>query len=99
MRLVPDDSDAIRTKLFLLLQTDQYGEALKLLDADSSGKQPRFGKLEKTYVLYRLHREDEARDILDGLGAHTVESARGLQHLDAQLVRWFVLRLPYALPE
>jgi len=79
LRLDPADMDALQTKLFLLLQTEQYPAALAL--ADSAGHAFKFGR---AYSLYRLHREHEAAVVLDGIKS-TAGSNRGVNHLEAQL--------------
>ncbi|KAI0077236.1 hypothetical protein K474DRAFT_1662016 [Panus rudis PR-1116 ss-1] len=79
LRLAPDDTDALQTKLFLLLQTERYGDALALIDA-----QPQFA-FEKAYSLYRLHQEDEAAEMLRLIKAEKGEDDRGVIHLEAQL--------------
>ena len=80
LRLEPADKDALQTKLFLLLQTEQYSAALTL--ADSAEHAFEFGR---AYSLYRLHREHEAAAVLDGIKS-TAGSNRGVNHLEAQLV-------------
>ncbi|KAI0644856.1 hypothetical protein C8Q79DRAFT_968167 [Trametes meyenii] len=80
LRLDPHDADALQTKLFLLLQTDQYAAALTLIGGDSGDNA--FGK---AYSLYRLHREDEATGVLKSLKTQEVEDDRGHIHLEAQL--------------
>ena len=80
LRLEPSDKDALQTKLFLLLQTEQYSTALAL--ADSTEHPFEFGK---AYALYRLHREHEAAAVLDEIKS-AVGSSRGVNHLEAQLV-------------
>ncbi|KAI0764298.1 hypothetical protein BD413DRAFT_576739 [Trametes elegans] len=79
LRLDPRDADALQTKLFLLLQTDQYAAALAVIDV---GGEHAF---EKAYSLYRLHREEEASQVLANLKAQNGEGDRGLLHLEAQL--------------
>lgn len=81
----------IRTKLFLLLQTDQYATALQLLESleSSDAKKAKTGndyQFDKAYVLYRLHRENEAAEILASLGSSGGDIERGVQHLNAQIV-------------
>ncbi|KDQ56463.1 hypothetical protein JAAARDRAFT_312486 [Jaapia argillacea MUCL 33604] len=78
LRLEPNDSDAIQTKLFLLLQTDQYDAALSL-----AGSQDGYA-FEKAYSLYRLERESEADEIVSGIKQRD-EDDRGVLHLEAQL--------------
>ncbi|KAI0667031.1 hypothetical protein C8Q78DRAFT_929554, partial [Trametes maxima] len=80
LRLDPHDADALQTKLFLLLQTDQYAAALALIGGEDDDH-----AFEKAYSLYRLHREDEATDVLKRLKAQEVEDDRGHTHLEAQL--------------
>ena len=80
LRLEPADEDALQTKLFLLLQTEQYAAALTL--ADSAERAFDFGR---AYSLYRLHREHEAADLLDEIKS-AAGSNRGVNHLRAQLV-------------
>lgn len=90
LRLDPDDKDALKTKLFLLLQTEQYDSALALIDSgDQAATQ-----FEKSYTLYRMHREPEARVVLQELRGQE-SSHRGALHLEAQLVR---LLPPCSLP-
>ena len=78
--LDPADQDALHTKLYLLLQTDQYAAALALID-DNGGN-----AFERMYSLYRLHREDEVEDQLNELKETSSEGDRGVMHLEAQLV-------------
>lgn len=80
LRLVPDDKDARQTKLFLLLQTERYNDALALLEPfDESSA------FERTYSLYRLQQLDEATQLLCKVKIQ--EQNRGALHLEAQLVR------------
>ncbi|EFI28075.1 hypothetical protein CC1G_14101 [Coprinopsis cinerea okayama7 len=79
LRLEPNDVDAVKTKLFLLLQTEQYETALALLD-----QYPEAHRFERAYTLYRLHRESEASAILQEIRAQDSEH-RGAAHLEAQL--------------
>ncbi|KAI0060565.1 hypothetical protein BV25DRAFT_1827743 [Artomyces pyxidatus] len=80
LRLDPQDKDALQTKLFLLLQTEQYSAALSLLEKSQPSS-----AFERAYSLYRLQREDEATAILDELKAGGQSEDRGVQHLEAQL--------------
>ncbi|KAI0364817.1 hypothetical protein BV20DRAFT_814185 [Pilatotrama ljubarskyi] len=82
LRLDPHDSDALQTKLFLLLQTDQYAAALALIGGQ--GGEADEHAFEKAYSLYRLHREEEATNALQALKAKEQDD-RGLLHLEAQL--------------
>lgn len=87
LRLEPGDADAKKTKLFLLLQTEDYKAALLLIDTD-----PALYAFERAYSLYRLHQEDEAREILSVLKAEK-EDDRGVAHLEAQMVRSYCMHL------
>ena len=76
----------MNTKLFLLLQTDAYEDALALVESLGDSEQREF---EKAYALYRLHREDEAAahvSKLKGSPQPTDANQRGVTHLEAQLV-------------
>ena len=81
LRLVPDDKDARQTKLFLLLQTERYNDALALLEPSDESS-----AFERTYSLYRLQQLDEAAQLL-GKVKQRHEQNRGALHLEAQLVR------------
>ncbi|EJD38683.1 hypothetical protein AURDEDRAFT_107687 [Auricularia subglabra TFB-10046 SS5] len=77
--LAPGDAEVVQTKLFLLLQTEQYAAALELAAP---------GAFEKAYALYRLNREDDASAVLNELKtAPDVDEdvARSVEHLEAQL--------------
>ncbi|KAH8110496.1 hypothetical protein DFH11DRAFT_771088 [Phellopilus nigrolimitatus] len=87
LRVDPKDFDALQSKLFLLLQTEQYNTALTLLE---SLDDPASRDFERAYALYRLHRETEAADVLSHLkGAQQASGVqdqdRGVMHLEAQL--------------
>jgi signal recognition particle subunit SRP72 len=84
LRLEPKDTDAIQTKLFLLLQTDQYHPALSLIEHEGENQERAF---ERSYSFYRLQREEEARQILTTIKDENGEDDRGVTHLQAQLVR------------
>ena len=81
LRLVPDDEDAKQTKLFLLLQTERYHDALALL-----GTSDESSVFERAYSSYRLQTLDEAAQLLDTIKQRP-EQSRGSLHLEAQLVR------------
>ena len=81
LRLVPDDEDAKQTKLFLLLQTEHYNDALALL-----GTSDESSAFERAYSSYRLQHLDEAAQLLDTIKQRP-EQSRGSLHLEAQLVR------------
>lgn len=78
---MPDDNDARQTKLFLLLQTERYSDALTLL-----GTANQSSVFERAYSSYRLQHLDEAVRLLDGVKERR-EQGRGALHLEAQLVR------------
>ncbi|EJD08253.1 uncharacterized protein FOMMEDRAFT_101709 [Fomitiporia mediterranea MF3/22] len=85
LRIDAKDADALQTKLFLLLQTDQCGPALELVESLSDSASREF---EKAYALYRLHRENEVAELLPRLKASQGTDAvydRGVLHLEAQL--------------
>lgn len=77
LTLDPDDQDAWQTKLWLLFKTNAYIQAL-----DVTQSRPNEFGFERAYALYRLQREVEAADVLDGLG----ESHRAPTLLQAQIV-------------
>jgi signal recognition particle subunit SRP72 len=82
LRLDPSDRDALRTKLFLLLQTEQYDTALALIA--EINEQCSF---ERAYALYRLQREEDAAQVLKEIKNNGKEAEqRGAMHLEAQLV-------------
>ncbi|KAI5987625.1 hypothetical protein EDD15DRAFT_2292095 [Pisolithus albus] len=80
LRLDPTDADALQTKLFLLLQTEQYEAALSLIGDDTLDHRA----FEKAYALYRFHKEEEASHVLQEL-KQSQKGQRGVLHLDAQL--------------
>ncbi|KZT27094.1 hypothetical protein NEOLEDRAFT_1061541 [Neolentinus lepideus HHB14362 ss-1] len=82
LKLAPDDSDAIQTKLFLLLQTEKYDAALVLIDSNNANGDRAF---EKAYSLYRLEREPEAAELLSEIKNKGAVDQRGALHLEAQL--------------
>jgi len=82
LRLKSDDADAIQTKLFLLLQTEQYGAALSLIGQNNEDSRHAF---ERAYSFYRMQREEEARQVLTVVKEEMDEDDRGVMHLEAQL--------------
>lgn len=78
LALDPTDEDALKTKLFLLLKTNRYNEALKMTEQGGGGDQFIF---ERAYALYKLQREKEAQDLL-----HNSDD-RAVLFLQAQIVR------------
>ncbi|KAI3608952.1 signal recognition particle 72 kda [Moniliophthora roreri] len=84
LRLAPDDPDALQTKLFLYLQTEQYGPALDLVGLGEKGKSGNTHAFEKAYVLYRMQKEERAEEILNEIKEKD-ENNRGAMHLEAQL--------------
>ncbi|KZT03999.1 uncharacterized protein LAESUDRAFT_658784 [Laetiporus sulphureus 93-53] len=89
LRIDSRDPDALQTKLFLLLQTDQYAPALALVDSLREGQTDKGNAFdyEKAYSLYRLHREDEATEIVGALKRQrkAEDESRSALHLEAQL--------------
>lgn len=83
------DEDALRAKLFLLLQAEQYDTALGVLQALGTEQSHEF---EKAYALYRLRKEPEAKEVLSHMKGSRPAGVndRGIQHLEAQLVRSFL---------
>lgn len=88
LRLTPDDADVLQTKLFLLLQTDQYSRSFEIVESMSSGagSSKSSTDLEKAYLLYRLHKEKEAKAIVDKVKEAGDVPSGGFDHLEAQLV-------------
>jgi signal recognition particle subunit SRP72 len=88
LRLTPDDADVLQTKLFLLLQTDQYSRALEIIETMSSSAGPSKSstELEKAYILYRLHKEKDAKAIVGSAHGNDGALKEGFAHLEAQLV-------------
>lgn len=80
----PKDPDAAQTKLFLLLQTEQYDAALSLIGNDGEITSHAF---ETAYSFYRLQREAEAKHIVQSIKDDEDVDNRGVIHLEAQLVR------------
>lgn len=81
----------MQTKLYLLLQTEQYIQALTLIsNVNDHNEQEEEGAFffEKGYTLHRLHREEDATEVLKVLKERGSEDEnRGVAHLEAQLVR------------
>ena len=90
LRLEPNDVDARQTKLFLLLQTEQYNEALDLIDSNEDQSQHSY---ERGYSLYRLQRESDARNLLDTIKQERGGDDRGVIHLEAQLVSFRLIQM------
>lgn len=84
LRLDPTDVDARHTRLFLLLQTEQYDAALSFVDSDETGSNHAY---QRAYSLYRLQNEHEARKVLNDIKGEKGDGDRSLMHLEAQLVR------------
>lgn len=80
LRIRAGDQDALQAKLYLLLQTEQYAEALTLVDSLSNGSEHDF---EKAYSFYKTNEKGKASDLLAAIGN---EEHRGALHLQAQLV-------------
>ncbi|KAF5354913.1 hypothetical protein D9756_005625 [Leucocoprinus leucothites] len=81
LRIHPDDVDALSTKLFLLLQTDQYETALVVIDREKDKSKFAF---ERAYTLYRSREDTEAQQAIKSLKEKNSDD-RGLAHLEAQL--------------
>ncbi|KAJ6529380.1 hypothetical protein B0H19DRAFT_1193826 [Mycena capillaripes] len=84
LRLSPSDPDALQTKLFLLLTTDQSAAAITLIESlNGEGSNELRYTFERAYALYCLHKRDEARAALSQ-DAEGVDE-RAVRHLEAQL--------------
>ncbi|KAF5372845.1 hypothetical protein D9758_001579 [Tetrapyrgos nigripes] len=81
LRLDPNDQDALRTKLFLYLQTEQYLPSLDMIESESGDEHA----FEKAYAFYRLQQEDEASAVLEDIKKKKGGDDRGVMHLEAQL--------------
>jgi signal recognition particle subunit SRP72 len=77
LALVPGDDDARTAKVSLLIHSEQYSEALRLLQSSPAAERLQF---ETAYCLYRLDRHAEALALL-GTGA----ASAGVAQLRAQL--------------
>ncbi|KAJ3510570.1 hypothetical protein NLJ89_g4599 [Agrocybe chaxingu] len=77
LRLEPQDVDARQTKLFLLLQTEQYNAALDLINSNDDKDQHAY---ERAYCLYRLQREAEARETLEVIKKQKGDDDRGISY-------------------
>ena len=77
LALVPGDDDARTAKVCLLIHSEQYSEALRLLQSSPAAERLQF---ETAYCLYRLDRHAEALALL-GTGA----ASAGVTQLRAQL--------------
>jgi signal recognition particle subunit SRP72 len=87
----------LQTKLFVLLQTEQYEAALSLIDTGNKTSGPEH-VFERTYSLYRVQREQEAAEGLEVLkGDDDAEDGRAALHLEAQLVGSLEDNFPVAL--
>ncbi|RDB20581.1 hypothetical protein Hypma_012197 [Hypsizygus marmoreus] len=83
LRVEPNDADAAQTKLFLLLQTEQYDAALSMVEASGKASERAF---ERAYSLYRLKNEQEARKLVDSIKEDRGSDIdRGVLILEAQL--------------
>ncbi|KAK9863884.1 hypothetical protein WJX84_011397 [Apatococcus fuscideae] len=73
----PNDADALRCKLVLLIWSNRFEEALELLR--SSPQLEEQAGFEKAYALYRLNRYEEALQI-----SQTIAPGRDVPHLQLQ---------------
>jgi signal recognition particle subunit SRP72 len=90
LRIEPNDKDALQTKLFLLLQTEQYDAALSLIGTGDKSSDSEHA-FERTYSLYRIQHEQEAAEGLKALKEEKdAENERAVLHLEAQLVSHLV---------
>ncbi|KAG8997810.1 hypothetical protein FRB90_012428 [Tulasnella sp. 427] len=84
LRLVPDDKDALDSKLFLLIQTDQYEAALELIK-ELPGPSDSSHLFEQAYLLYRLQKEEEATEMVKRARETGEYEPRALSNLEAQI--------------
>ena len=84
--MAPQDQDALDSKLFLLIQTERYDEALDLIK-EMPGTSAEYHAFEKAYLLYRLHKEAEASEVIESARQSGNVDERALTHLEAQIVR------------
>ncbi|KAJ7758538.1 hypothetical protein DFH07DRAFT_451973 [Mycena maculata] len=83
LRISASDPDALQTKLFLLLTTDQPAAAIVLIESlTGEGSELRY-TFERAYALYCLHKKEDVRAALSQ-DAEGVDE-RGVRHLEAQL--------------
>ncbi|KAJ7178718.1 hypothetical protein C8R43DRAFT_1093878 [Mycena crocata] len=84
LRLSPSDPDALQTKLFLLLTTEQPAAAITLIESlnGEAMNELRY-TFERAYALYCLHKKDDARAVLAKDVGGVDE--RSVRHLQAQL--------------
>ncbi|WVW83191.1 hypothetical protein I302_105209 [Kwoniella bestiolae CBS 10118] len=78
LTLDPSSQAAYQTLLFLHLQTDDYTSAISLLDNPPKDSKDAL-EFERAYCLYRLHREKEALELIEG------KEGRKVHHLEAQI--------------
>jgi signal recognition particle subunit SRP72 len=78
----------LQTKLFVLLQTEQYDAALSLIGTGGKETGSEY-VFERTYSLYRVQHEQEATEGLKALKEEKdAEDERAVLHLEAQLVSY-----------
>ncbi len=82
LKQLPNDLDALHSKLIALIQLARFEDAQKFLEARASEERFTF---ERAYVLYRLKRLPEALKILSALSGAKREPR--VLHLEAQIVR------------
>lgn len=87
--MAPDDADALKAKIYLYLQTDQYTAALSLIEATSASNADDVNQqFEKAYALYRMQNLASAREVLQTIKETNAggEEEKGVLHLEAQIV-------------
>lgn len=95
LRLEPSDKDAFQAKLFLLLQTEEYKQAIAMIQSSPEANKYEY---EMAYSLYRMHEEKQARDVLEKLKRAGRDQERGVMHLEAQLVSPLFWRVYMYIP-
>ncbi|KAG8899089.1 hypothetical protein FRB99_006940 [Tulasnella sp. 403] len=82
--LDPQDKDALDTKLFLFIQTEQYESALELIK-HIPGTSESSHAFERAYLAYRLQKEEGAFEIVESARKEGVADGRALAQLEAQI--------------
>ncbi len=78
LRVTPDHEEALRKKVIALINLDKYDEAFKTIN-EFPKNVDLFLSLEKAYVLYKLHKHDDLKELISKIPSH-----RGLDHILAQ---------------
>ncbi len=68
LRLAPDDLDALRAKLVLLIEVSRFDDALKLLDTAALAEQAPYEKACASVTAYREQAAQSAQPVSRGGG-------------------------------